>query len=91
MKLLKVLRSECTECPGLKILTNSRIFRALHHNKLTPKWEESEFIDPKAKIMYVCHGNNCTEPDTLLDHSLFSIPSLLSTLTQCKGEPLTGH
>ena len=51
MKLLKVLRSESMESPGLKILTNSHIFWALHHNKMTPKLEESEFIDPKAEII----------------------------------------
>ena len=51
MKLLKVLRSESMERPGLKISTNSHIFKPLYHNKMTSKWEESEFIDPKAEII----------------------------------------
>ena len=62
---------------------NSHIFWALHYNKMTPTWERSEFRGSQMKkpdIMYAPE-KNCTEPDTLLDHLLFSTPSLLSTLS----------
>ena len=91
MKLLKVLRSESMERPGLKIsktLTFSELCittRWLQHGKdqslEVHKWKSQILCMPRKKLHRTRHIARSS--------SLFN--TIAAFYTQCKGEPLTGH